>query len=124
MISQNKIMNIIKKLGGSGLLLAACPGLTGTSSVGDFFNLITCLIVNSVVPLLFALATVAFVWGIINYYLINQDNENKKKAGKSFMIWGLIALFVMLTVWGLVGILSNTFFSGGVLVPQFSQTIK
>ena len=117
-------MNIIKKLGGSGLLLAACPGLTGTSSVGDFFNLITCLIVNSVVPLLFALATVAFVWGIINYYLINQDNENKKKAGKSFMIWGLIALFVMLTVWGLVGILSNTFFSGGVLVPQFSQTIK
>jgi hypothetical protein len=67
------------------------------------------------------IATIAFVWGILQYYFLNPNNEEQKKKGKSFMIWGLVALFVMVTVWGLVGILYNTFFSGGFVLPQLSQ---
>lgn len=88
-------------------------------TLGHILNWASCTIIKSVVPLLFTLATVGFIWGIIQYFL-NPDNEEKRKAGKSFMIWGLIALFVMISMWGIVGVLSNTF---GIktLIPQLSQ---
>ncbi len=79
----------------------------------------SCTLIKAVVPFLFTIATAAFIWGIIQYFLY-PENEEKRKAGKSYMIWGIIALFVMISMWGLVGVLSNTF---GVktLLPQLSQ---
>jgi hypothetical protein len=32
--------------------------------------------------------------------------------------FGIVALFVMVAVWGLVGVLTSTFFAGGLAVPQ------
>ena len=98
-----------------------CQSLSKGSGVGDVLNLGTCILIKAVFPLLFALAAVAFVWGVIQYYLINPDNEDKKKKGKSYMIWGLIGLFVMVAMWGLVSVLTNTFFPGGFFIPQLSQ---
>lgn len=70
----------------------------------------------SVIPLIFALAVVMFVWGVVQY-VINSDEEAKKAKGRQFMIWGIIALAVMLSVWGLVKILGNTF-NIDYVVPQ------
>lgn len=82
--------------------------ITNLTSLINFF---TCLLMDSIVPLLVALALAGFVYGIIKFFL-NPDNEEKKKDGKSFMFWGLITLFVIVTLWGIVGILSNTFLEG------------
>lgn len=92
---------------------------TKLDSIGHIFNWASCTLIKFVVPLLFSLATVGFIWGIIQFFL-NPDNEEKRKQGKSYMIWGLIALFVMISMWGLVGVLSKTF---GIqtLIPQLSQ---
>lgn len=70
-------------------------------------------------PLLIAIAVVAFVWGVITL-ILNPDNEEKKKKGKQFMLWGIIALFVIVSIWGLVGILSRTI---GLkpFIPQLSN---
>ncbi|MDD3662420.1 MAG: hypothetical protein PHT84_00985 [Candidatus Pacebacteria bacterium] len=89
------------------------------TSIGNIFNWASCTLVKSVIPFLFSLATVAFIWGIIQYFM-NPDNEEKRKKGKSFLLWGLIGLFVMISVWGLVAVFSNTF---GIrtLIPQLSQ---
>lgn len=88
-------------------------------SIGNIFNWASCTLVNSVIPFLITLATVSFIWGVIQY-LMNPENEEKRKKGKSFVVWGLIGLFVMISVWGLVGVLSDTF---GIktLIPQLSQ---
>lgn len=94
-----------------------CP--SGIKSLTDLINWFTCTLVNSVIPLLFALALAGFVYGIIKYFL-NPENEEQKKAGKNFMIWGIVAIFVMVSIWGLVGLLSGTFLNdspnkGGVI---------
>lgn len=96
-----------------------CSEANPLTSIAGFLNFFTCTIVVSVIPLLFTLATAAFIWGIIQYFL-NPENEENRKKGKSFMIWGIIALFVMVSMWGLVGVIGNTF---GVktLLPQVSQ---
>lgn len=81
------------------------------TNLTSFINFFTCTLIKSVVPLLVALSVVAFIYGIIQYFLY-PDNEEKRKAGKSFMLWGLISLFVMVSIWGLVGILSSSFLPG------------
>ncbi len=83
----------------------------------DLISYVTCLISKSVIPLIFALATVVFIWGVVQY-VINTDDEKKKSKGREFMIWGIIGLTVMFSIWGLVSILANTFNIDVNFVPQ------
>ena len=66
------------------------------------------------------LAIIGFVYGIIQYFLY-PDNEEKRKSGKAFMFWGIFSLFVIVSIWGLVGILSGTFLGGKSALPQLPQ---
>jgi hypothetical protein len=99
------------------------PGcdLGSKPKVQNVLNYATCIIGKSVIPLIFALATMMFVWGVVQF-VINSDDEAKKSKGKQFMLWGIIALTVMVSVWGLVGILSSTFGVGTGFIPQVSPT--
>lgn len=92
-----------------------CPAAGELTDITKIINFASCTLANAVIPLLIGLAVTAFVYGIIQFFL-NPDNEEKRKAGKSYMLWGIIALFVMVSFWGLVGILSNTFTPGGTTV--------
>lgn len=91
--------------GSSGTSFANCP-----SSIDDLSTLVVwiiCFIMKALVPLAFSIAIILFIWGVIKY-VINADNEAKRKEGGKFILWGIVALFVMLSVWGLVAVLSNT----------------
>lgn len=63
-------------------------------------------IVQALIPIVIGLAVLVFLWGVLNY-VIKSDDPGKKEA-KDFMLWGIIALFVMVSVWGLVNILRDT----------------
>lgn len=84
-----------------------------------------CILSEAVVPIVITLGMIGFIWGIIQYYL-NPENEEKRKKGKSFIVGGLIALFVIVSMWGIVGIFVTTFgtnvSSGVVKVPQLPPT--
>jgi hypothetical protein len=120
----NKFISLGRYVFGFGLFLpfreiyAAECGAGGLTSVTKIIDYFTCILA-SIVPVLISLSVVSFIWGIIQYFL-NPDNEEKRKAGKGYMLWGLIALFVITSMWGLVAIFSDTF-GVGVLIPQLSQ---
>lgn len=79
---------------------------------------VTCIIGRSVIPFIFALAVVMFIWGAVKFFIINAEEDEKRAQGKQFMLWSIIALTVMISIWGLVSILGSTFgFNTGVL-PQ------
>jgi LytS/YehU family sensor histidine kinase len=61
-------------------------------------------IVNTVIPIVFALALLGFFYGLVKYIF---SGEHEKEAAKKTMIWGIVALFVMATVWGLVNWLGD-----------------
>jgi nitrate/nitrite transporter NarK len=58
-----------------------------------------------------------FVWGVVQY-VINSNEEAKREKGRQFMLWGVIALFVLFAVWGLVALLGNTFNIDVDFIPQ------
>jgi hypothetical protein len=89
--------------------------------LGDLFDFVTCIIGTSILPLMLALAVAMFIWGVIQYVL-GGDEEKAREKGKQFMLWGIIALTVMVSIWGLVGILTNTFnLNSGFFIPQLKQ---
>lgn len=88
-------------------------------TLGVLFKYIACTLSRFIIPLLFSLAITMFVWGIVQY-VINTDNEEKKGKGKMLMIWGIVALTVMVSVWGLVRILGNTFGVDTKFIPQLN----
>lgn len=64
-------------------------------------------ILNSILPVLIALAVVYFVWGVVLYVI--GDAEEAKKKGKDRIIYGIIGLAVIVSLWGLVYIVVDTF---------------
>jgi len=93
--------------------------LSSNPKLQDLFGYATCIISKSVLPLILTLAIAMFVWGVVQY-VINDSEEGKKAKGKQFMIWGIIGITVMVSVWGLVGIVGKTFNIDNV-VPQLKQ---
>lgn len=59
-------------------------------------------IVNLLIPVLVTLAMVVFFWGLVKY-IMNASDEAAKEGGKNLMIWGMIALFVMVALWAILG---------------------
>lgn len=98
-------------------LVFAQARFTDFRSLIDFF---TQAIVGSIIPLLIGLAIVYFFWGVAKY-IKNSDDESEREKARSYMVWGVIGLFVMISVWGLVGVLANTF-GIRVTVPGLPNT--
>lgn len=67
-------------------------------SVGDIIDLL--------VPIVFAVAILFFLWNLARY--IMGGAEDKSKA-KDLMVWSVVALTVMAVVWGLVEFLADAF---------------
>lgn len=65
-------------------------------------------LVNTLIPIVFALALLFFLWGLARYILA-AGNEEAKEQGKRIMIWGIVALFIMASVWGIVAFLQDLF---------------
>ena len=81
-------------------------------------------LINIAIPILIALAVLGFFWGVTQYILSASDSTKVEEARK-LMIWGIIALFVMVSVWGILRVLSNTFLDSGVdRSPPFERLIE
>jgi NADH:ubiquinone oxidoreductase subunit 2 (subunit N) len=95
----------------SGTLAAlALPlvSFAAVSNLSDFGTLIINTINNILVPVLFAIAFIVFLWGAFQAFIVGSQNDTAKEKGKSLMLWGLIGFFVMVSIWGLVNILVGT----------------
>ncbi len=73
-----------------------------------YFVVILLSIINFATLVVIALSLVAFLWGLANF-IRNADNDEEVKKGKKLMIWGLVALFVMFSIWGIINLLDDTF---------------
>ncbi len=63
-------------------------------------------LVAQLVPLAIAIGLLFFIWGIVQF-IVSSGDEEARDAGKRRMVWGIIALFVIVSVWGLVGLLNE-----------------
>lgn len=64
-------------------------------------------LIAALVPIIIALAVLYFLWGLLKY-VTSSDSSDQAEA-RNTMVMGIIVLFVMISVWGLVELLADTF---------------
>lgn len=103
----------MKKIALLGIYLL--PAVVLAQGASQYSRLVTDLlnIVQGLIPVAFAAAVLFFFWGLAKYILAAGD-EAAKVAGKNIMIWGVIALFVMASIWGLIALMQSIFGVGQV----------
>ena len=76
----------------------------------DLIAKITSQILNPLIVLLFALATVLFGWGVVRYIMGSQGGSDATVTkAKDIMVWGIIGMFIMASAWGVVYLLCDFF---------------
>ncbi len=103
------------------LALTVAPLFTlAATSISEIATTIRGILGNYIIPLLFTIALVYFLVGVIKY-IASAGDENKRKEGTQMMLYGIIGLFVMVAVWGLVNLIWNTLRldTGAPDYPQF-----
>jgi heme/copper-type cytochrome/quinol oxidase subunit 4 len=90
--------------------LALAPVLASAQSLSNIETLVRSIgrLVDLALPIVVALALLGFFWGLVKF-IFAQGNEEGKTEGKKIMLWGIVALFVMVSVWGLVRFIGNAF---------------
>lgn len=78
-----------------GILTAATDSLSSFAAVGV------------------GIALVVFIWGLVQFIYASGD-EKAIEVGRERMVWGIVALFFVVSVWGIVGILQTMLGVGSV----------
>ena len=82
--------------------------LAAINNVSDAGSFIINTINNVLVPVLFAISFIVFLWGAFQTFILGANDPGVKDKGKNLMLYGLIGFFVMVSVWGLVNILTGS----------------
>ena len=102
----------MKKILAIGVLLFA-PLSASAQQLGNLGNLVEQLgrIIDKLIPIVFSIALLVFFWGLAKYILA-AGSEEAKDQGRRIMIGGIIALFVMASIWGII-----TWIGNALLIP-------
>jgi Type IV secretion system pilin len=76
-------------------------------------------IMNQLIYLILTASLVAFLYGIFKLSFVDGLKPEAREQARKFMFWGIVSLFVMVSVWGLVSILKVSLFGNGpLIIPQ------
>lgn len=83
------------------------PGaLTG---IRDFLQNIISFMNGTLVPLVFAIAFLVFLWGVFKTFILGGSDPEKQGEGKQLMMYAIAGFVVMVSLWGIVNLVANGF---------------
>lgn len=102
----------------AGLVTFAAPLLSSAATINNADDIITMLFRygNIAINILISFAVLYLIYAIVRYVIMAGDAEKRDEA-KSQILWGVVGLVVILSIWGLVRIVRNTFYTGPNVAP-------
>jgi len=76
-------------------------------SFDSLLSKITEQILNPIILLLFSLAVIYFLYGVF-VFVQNAESPDKRVEGRDHIIWGVIGMFIMVSVYGIINLVLNT----------------
>jgi len=101
-------------------LVSSAQALSGVQGLLDSFG----KLVQTATVVVAALALLVFFWGLVRF-IFKLGGEADVEQGKTLMIWGVIALFVMVSIWGIIYFIGRQLGTdvlsgqGAPLIPTF-----
>lgn len=94
----------------SGIIEYFVPQANAAVDAAAFGKVLDPVIVNIVNPiiwLLFAVGIFMFAWGVAKMIIYAED-ATAREEGRRHMLWGAVGMFIMVSAWGIVHLVSNT----------------
>lgn len=66
-------------------------------------------VLTKLLPVLVSLAALAFLFGVVRYFLWNSDSESGREQARLYIVWSVAALVIILGMWGIMAILFEMF---------------
>lgn len=86
--------------------------------VDTFFTNIMTFINNILIPLIFALALLLFIYGMFKYFILGGGSDADREQGKQLILWAIIGFVMMVSIWGIVNM-----FAGGLFPDKNPPTM-
>ncbi len=97
----------------AAIALAFAPAIASAQQLGAINNIndVTAKFTSILNTTTVIIVAVAVLWIIINVvrYLVGGKDSEKRKEGGMRILFGVIGLFVIISIWGLVSIFKNSF---------------
>lgn len=87
----------------------ACPGDSAFSNKAIGLINLAQTVVSRLVPLLIGLAVLAFFWFLVEYIWKGKDDPEEYTKGRAGMFYSVVAIFVMVSIWGIIGLIGSIF---------------
>lgn len=90
-----------------GILIIPSIALGQFGVIDDFLGDVSAFINSTLIPLVFALALLMFIWGMFKFLILGGSEEESRKEGKNLMLWSVIGFVVMVSIFGIVNLLAG-----------------
>lgn len=102
----------------AGLATFAAPLISSAAVINSADDIISMLFRygNIAINILISFAVLYLIYAIVRYVIMAGDAEKRGEA-QSQILWGVVGLVVILSIWGLVRIVRNTFYTGPNVAP-------
>lgn len=103
------------------VFLAVLPALASAAAPATFKEAAELFLqlLQMVFVLLFSLLGVGMAWGVVLYF-INADSDSKRTEIRGYLLWGIIGITVVFSLWAILTLLSSTFGWGTAGIPYIS----
>jgi len=107
-------------------VLLSYPGVVRGNDDRTFRDLIEGYVLDileNFLYLLIGIAFLVFLWGVAKFiWSLHQGDNDGISGGKQVMLWGVIALFVIVSIGGLVALIQSGIFNGrDPFLPESGQ---
>ena len=92
---------------GGALVFLILPQITFADGITDIIDAAFNLVNNVLVPLAFAVCLLYFFWGVAKYIRTGAGSDKSNEEGKRVMVWGVVGLFIALSIWGIITFIQN-----------------
>lgn len=119
------ILNKIKHTAVFILPLIVFPVAVSAQYFGEvdtFFTRISGFIDNILIPLIFTFALLVFLWGMFKYFILGGSSDDERAKGRKLIIWAIIGFVLMVSIWGIVNIISDGLFGASAGTPKIPGT--
>ena len=101
------------------LLLSPSLAFAAPQTFSDLAQLVVGLL-NNATALLVTLGIVIYFWGIVSNTIKTGESDREKL--RAYLAWGVVVLFVMVSIWGILNLLRDTLFGNSPLAPTVTPT--
>lgn len=101
----NRITSRLAQIGAGLAALTPALALAQYGAINNEISKVITFINNVLIPLVFAIALLFFIWGMFKLFI--YKNAEEAEEGKKLALYAVIGFVLMVSIWGIVNLIAN-----------------